>query len=65
MCLKEYTNLQFKDVYVYVHRGTGGYKAPIIIQGKLSELDLKEYANLEVLNVAGRADLDGVHYWVR
>lgn len=64
MLLKEYINIQFTNTYVVIHAGYGGYKAPILIEGKLSEIDLSDYEEKEVLSVSGRADSNGIHFWI-
>ncbi|WP_415967716.1 hypothetical protein [Faecalitalea cylindroides] len=64
MLLKEYINIQFTNTYVVIHTGYGGYKAPVLIEGKLSEIDLSDYEEKEVLSVSGRADSNGIHFWI-
>lgn len=64
MLLREYINLQFRNTYVVIHAGYGGYKAPVLIEGKLSEIDLSDYEEKEVLSVSGRADSNGIHFWI-
>lgn len=64
MLLKEYINIQFTNTYVVIHTGYGDYKAPVLIEGKLSEIDLSDYEEKEVLSVSGRADSNGIHFWI-